>query len=153
MKLISITEHSDWLELQQLSSLRKWRYHRKRLEFGKQPLELWMFVPCNEDGNVLEKPKLKEKNRTVLENVEYQNKIFEYQQAKERCLFEYFVLAETLSFNTDTPKSVCIYDFLHVFWWHKKESKWILSKGISTIEDLVTYNLELTATAEKKIGL
>jgi len=46
--------------------------------FLKQPLELWMFVPCD-DGNVLEEPI------ETIGGVEMYTK--QYQQAKDRCLF------------------------------------------------------------------
>jgi len=66
--------------------------------FLKQPLELWMFVPCDEDGNVLEEPKLHfPTGNNQLESIIFkQNK--EYQQAKERCLFE--------GFEVDSEKTV-----------------------------------------------
>lgn len=52
--------------------------------FLKQPLELWMFVPCDEDGNVLE-------NKFYPSSMSFSNdaNIYreKYQQAKERCLF------------------------------------------------------------------
>src|SRR5665648_159369 len=49
-------------------------------KFLKQSLELWMFIPCDEDGNVLEEPI------ETIGGVELYTK--RYQQAKERCLFD-----------------------------------------------------------------
>lgn len=57
--LSSIAEHSDWLENSHLFPNEKWELHRKRVEFGKQQLEKWMFVPSKlVDGVwvVLEEP-------------------------------------------------------------------------------------------------
>ena len=48
--------------------------------FLKQPLELWMFVSCDEDCDILEEPI------ETIGGVEMYVK--RYQQAKERCLFE-----------------------------------------------------------------
>ena len=58
--------------------------------FLKQPLTLGMFVPCNEDGNVLEEPLHVFSDHTEKEkSLMYQSNYLtiEYQQAKERCLF------------------------------------------------------------------
>jgi|688.fasta_scaffold717292_3 hypothetical protein len=42
-------------------------------KFLKQPLELWMFVPCDSEDNVLEEP--------------ISHQLETYEKAKERCLF------------------------------------------------------------------
>ncbi len=47
--------------------------------FLSQKLELWMFVPCDEDGNVIEYKEPYEDGTNI-----------KYQQAKERVLFEGF---------------------------------------------------------------
>lgn len=57
---------------------------RKYANFLKQPLELGMFVPCDEDGNVLEEP--------ICQEYALYNK--KYQKSKERCLFEGFTEQE-----------------------------------------------------------
>jgi hypothetical protein len=46
-----------------------------------------MFVPCDEDGNVLEEP-VKEDYYVPMGEVEYHRVLKQYQQAKERVLFE-----------------------------------------------------------------
>jgi hypothetical protein len=95
--------------------------------FLKQPLELWMFVPCAVDGEVLEHPKEKEIElsdgtcgySTNIKDSE------EYQQAKERCLFDFHIK-----------------NAHHEILFHN-----------DTIEDLVGNGFILTSTAIKKIGL
>lgn len=52
---------------------------RKYANFLKQPLELWMFVPCDENGNVLEQCD-------DICSCEC-DKIKAFRKAKERCLF------------------------------------------------------------------
>lgn len=47
-------------------------------KFLKQPLALWMFVPCDEDGVFLEEKK------------PFQDNYYKFQEARERCLFEGF---------------------------------------------------------------
>ncbi len=65
---------------------------------GKKP-ELWMFVPCDEEGNVLEKPKLmcdesgKEFIEKALNKKDAQtvrDRSIQYQQALSRVIFEGF---------------------------------------------------------------
>jgi len=96
--------------------------------FLKQPLAVWQFVPCDENGNILEEPvhyetwlKLHEFEGSTIGFDEYSK----YQQAKERCLFEGF---------------------------SEKDARFSLFAN-ETIEDLIEYNLQLTKTAEKLIGL
>lgn len=90
--------------------------------FLKQPLELGMFVPCDEDGNILEEPDCNLDIRMV--------EMKEYQQAKERCLFE------KSKYGMGTIKEII--------------------KCSKIIEDLITCSkleLQLTQTAIKQIGL
>ena len=103
--------------------------------FLKQPLELWMFVPCKlVDGVwvVLEEP---EKYKNWI-NYEYSGTDIgfddeklcrEYQQAKEKCLFEGFEGTILQLYN--------------------------LIKLRLNIEDLVCKKPLLTPTAQKQIGL
>ena len=56
----------------------------------QRPLELWMVVPCDEEGNVLEEPENWD-NYLEFSGPEVKGlkkEIVEYQQAKERCWFE-----------------------------------------------------------------
>ena len=86
-------------------------------KFQKQPLKLEMFVPCDEDGNVLEEPKIEEEyvdEHTTQIFAQYQ---YDLDKAKEKVLFEnipisqakwlvnYFSTIEYLSdiSNTITP--------------------------------------------------
>ena len=57
--------------------------------FLKQPLNLGMFVPCDEDGDVLEKPEDYE-NRLPNMMTEYNDEVYRYKQAKEKVLFKGF---------------------------------------------------------------
>ena len=61
--------------------------------FLKQPLILSMFVPCGNNGEVLEEPSnYKEWNKKECAWWENYTECLEYQQAKKRCLFEGFEL-------------------------------------------------------------
>ena len=59
--------------------------------FLKQPLKLEMFVPCNENGNVLEEPQMRpERNSFGDEDMDYDaRELYDYIKAKEKVLFEY----------------------------------------------------------------
>ena len=87
-------------------------------KFLKQPLTLGMFVPCDLHGNVLEEKK------------PFQDKYYEYQEARERCLFKGFGVRNgnwLSNGNIDIDEEFC--------------------QGLS-IESLVKYNLELTQKAQ-----
>jgi hypothetical protein len=99
----------------------------------KQPLELWMFVPCSEDGNVLEHPNYIKGERT---SQFYNDKMDEYNKAKKRCLFEGFTVKNGIVFTPDNQILI-------------QES--LLEK--ITIENLVGCKYELTQTAQKQIGI
>lgn len=99
-------------------------------KFLKQHLELWMFFPCDEDGNVLEEPinNSRELDSTFLDKKlqrDFDFAFLAYQQAKDRCLFE-------------SENNYCFETIL-------------LCK--KTIEDITSFNFKLTKTALKQIGL
>jgi len=129
-RLMSITEHSDWLEEQYNSSITKWNLHRERLEFGKQPLSIEMFVPCKfVDGVwvVLEEPFKLHNGEKVDDS--YPEEVLEYLQAKNNCLFEIY------SFEGEAEN----------FWYFGIDELTLIgAEKNGTIEDLVKYNLTLT---------
>lgn len=95
-------------------------------KFLKQPLEQFMFVPCDENGNVLEKP-----NAGMFG---YDHVYNNYNKAKERVLFEGFEYDNKMEY------------------WHNKhisfDEEFCENK---TIEDLIQYNLTLSQTAIKQL--
>lgn len=110
--------------------------------FLKQPLELWMFVPCKlVDGDwvVLELPG---SAPIHTHSKEYEK---EWRLAKERCLFEGFELIENHEYCFKLQIS---FDNFH-------ETIDLVTD--ETIEDLLTYSVnfdwELTSSALKQIGL
>jgi len=147
-KLIPIQEHSDWLASQKgLLSPNAWHLHRKRVNFGKQPLEIWQFVPCkllNGIWVVLEFP-IKEKyydEYHEFQEEHYYSDILEYQQAKERCLFEGFEIRDKGNFYFIEQEHSCIW--YRVLKYNTK----------STIENLLIFKaVKLTPTAQKQIGI
>lgn len=107
--------------------------------FLKKPLELWMFVPCDEEGNVLEEPYNYINFINGVELNENLEKYCEkYQQAKERVLFEGF------EYQKQGGEYLVKFD---------NKPVWVNWNNSKTIEDLIYLKPKLTPTAIKKIGL
>ena len=62
----------------------------KYASFLKQPLELGMFIPVDEDGNVLKEPKKEYYSNEELAKDYFRQDWIEYVRAKEKVLFEGF---------------------------------------------------------------
>jgi hypothetical protein len=128
----------------------------KYAKFLKKPLKLWMFIPCDYDGNILEEPT-KYSNWTNFDysgtdiGFEDEKLCREYQKAKERCFFEDFKIKEFEEPYSAMSKSVCIADVFHPFWFQKDTQSWHLSKHVSVIDDLAKYELFITETAINQI--
>ena len=127
MKLISMTFfvlQRDITDIKQRDSIVKYA------NFLKLPLKLEMFVPCDEDGNVLEEPKIEAEyvdERTTQIFAQYQ---YDLDKAKEKVLFEGIPIAQ---------------------------AKWLVNT-FSTIESLSDISntitpIYLTESAIKQIGL
>ena len=130
-------------------------------KFLKQPLKLEMFVTCDEEGNVLEEPKRWKDYLQYPDSFDGNKEwyeLYDYQQAKEKVLFEGFNLnqkdfsklesifcltKECFQITFFTKEKGCFMDNL-------KTNK---TYEIKTIEDLIQFKLELTESAIKQIGL
>jgi hypothetical protein len=152
MKLISMTEFVLNQEIKgfQIQSLMHQTSQKamrlsnclKYAKFLKQPLELGMFVPTDENGNVLENKScnlscsqsdFSENGKCGLNGCYNQTK--QYQQAKERVLFEDCGIIDK--------------------WFAQLSNGFLLGKVEClhnlTIEDLIQFNLTLTQTAINKL--
>ena len=100
--------------------------------FLKRPLELWMFIPCDEDSNVLDE-------FDYLVDIDKHNDWF---KAKEKCLFEGFVLDD---------KYLRLKDYLFAIHSDMKSN----IEDFGNIEKLIYHylsnDIELTQTALKQI--
>lgn len=135
--------------------------------FLKLPLTLGMFVPCNEEDNVLEEPTMEkygyyfsnhqeEQSGWMYEEGEdeYYKVLEKYQQAKERVLFKNVTIikASQNSFNIYIKKEISlVYD-----------DNCKSFRAAHSIEDLANsfnkrnlneFHIELTQSALKQIGL
>lgn len=111
-QLIGMVDYIEWIKFQPaskdyLEQGYETPVHQKYgricnfAKFLNQPLTLSMFVPCDEDGNVLEEPTAKLMNElgggfsTNEEQNQLDDFIQEYQAAKERVIFEGFEVTLT----------------------------------------------------------
>jgi len=117
-------------------------------KFLQRALELWMFVPCDPSGKPIAKPERPLSPATDSEWEAYDEKRDPYIEAKDRCLFEGFVLDVYNSggsfqiVNSDKSIQICTYKAQpDYFIWNFK-----------TIEEIShRYELQLTPTALKEI--
>ena len=102
-----------------------------------------MFVPCDDEGNVLECPgKYSDKKWTEEEMANWGGDINEYQQSKEKVLFEGFKIYH----HNDTQQ-----------WLSNGNGSIFLDKSFALrneiIEELIDMNVTLTQSAIKQLGL
>jgi hypothetical protein len=136
MKLISMTEKvCEVWEYAGLTDTEKLNALARHANFLKQPLKLEMFVPCDEEGNILEEPLAYNFKSVEL----FTNYNIKYQKAKEKVLFEEFELKEELEF---------VYKFKY-----KGKGEFNVLKHDLPIEWLVGDEIELTPNAIKQLGL
>lgn len=140
----------------------------KYTAFLKQPLELWMFIPLDEDGNVLELPigtriylHSKETNLQNPLNENAINLIEKYLKAKEKVLFEGF----KIGFDEQQNLHQCILPlytdisedgFALPIMEKEKGGEWIPSEEYPTIEHMtrgLNFDFILTQSALQQINI
>ena len=137
------------IKLKTLISLKDFvlKYHPTReqivnyAKFIDTPLKLENFIVCDEEGDILEEPTNYEM-RLLNMMTEYNDEVYTYNQAKEKVLFEgiEFRTNGGVNFLTIKEDTFAFHDFNIKF------------KNL-TVEFLVQYNLQLTESAIKQIGL
>ena len=115
-------------------------------KFLKQPLKLEMFVPCDEEGDILEEPTDYEK-RLLNMMTEYNDEVYTYYQAKAKVLFEGFEIDKNLYLVYKNEISI------GRFISYENGSKFLFRDNFKTIEDLVEFGFKLTENTIKQIGL
>lgn len=96
--------------------------------FLKQPLALCMFVPCDDDGNVIKDPCTH--NRQCVDFCQGSCS-HEYYEAQQRVLFEGFSVDK----SRDNDDEYDVYWVANIFC--KDYSPWSIRNGFKNIEDLV----------------
>jgi len=152
MKLISCTDYviSDSIKSDSNTSERIIKY----ANFLKRQLELGMFIPCDLEGNMLLTPiEWRKKTRTKglitvgnYSNPAYKEYIKQYQEAKNRVLFEGFEVVKTYNEEEDFNEYTVANIFIKV-----GGSNWNNYTNYKTIEDLTNLDLTLTDNAIKQI--
>lgn len=110
--------------------------------FLKQSLKLEMFVPCDEDGNVMQESEYTVENygHSDIGIKFFEKEKLEYNKAKEKCLFEGFEL-------------ILQNEFYYTLYRKMDGCSILLEKsGNRTIEYLIQYEIKLTPTGIKQIG-
>lgn len=118
--------------------------------FLKQPLTLGMFVPCDLEGDVLEEPLMC--NWIRIED--YNKAKNEYQQAKERVLFEGFKYPDRRGGNptVKNDRLEITFDQYGAFLEPYDSCDGIRLNSIELLQPVFNY-LTLTKSAQKQIGL
>ena len=138
MKLISMTDfviENENMVKQTESEMSKNLFKLAQYaHFLKQPIQLWMFIPCNENNETIT-----ERHYSYFDNEnEHEDYCNEMEEAKQRCLFE--------GFEFRKGKATHLIEF-----W--QDEKFLFTYNVSTqsflivgskIENLVKYNLKLT---------
>lgn len=116
----------------------------KYANFLKQPLKLEMFVTCDKEGSVLEEPPKQwmEEYKNSLEGdfSDWYTACFNYEQAKEKVLFEGF---EINDFKI-TDKGIMMNS-------KKWKSVWMIDNR--NVEEMVYINAAITFSGLKQLGL
>ena len=165
MKLISNTSFGDFCRSKRKEfkiPLDYYQWYNKVRDnyddFLKQPLNLGMFVPCDDDGNIIEHPiyKTNHSDECYCKECEEETKRcsdlqYQYQKAKEKVLFEGFEVVRFIEKEnpcyvvSNKENEVTFHIGLYNF-----------SKGVNfanTVEDLIHIQPILTESAIKQIGL
>jgi len=119
-------------------------------QFLKQPLALWMFVPCDENNVPLEEPIYSITNYGASPEAfkRFEEDRVKFQHAKSRVLFEGFYYQSNYSEKTQTKYEYVRNKHPHVFSFEQINR--------NTIESLLTgfkeeFQITLTETALKQI--
>ena len=126
-------------------------------KFLKQPLQLCFFVPCDENGNVLEEPKRWNDYLQFPDSFDGNKEwgeLYNYELAKERVLFKGFEVEISM-----TPQFLILKNFANVIFIWDLEAKNFLTNPIydldtfANVSKLNNDKIELTDSAIKQIAL
>lgn len=123
-------------------------------DFLQQPLTLGMFLLCDLEGNVLQEPKCD--CYTEYDREGCPDKCWRFINSKECVLFKKVKLTEDK--YKDTKRKFWYIDKLRIahelkFYSGENQFTFDVLREHETIEDLVKYNLELTDSAIKQLGI
>lgn len=119
--------------------------------FIGQSLILGMFIPCDEDGNVLEEPKDYDLGLKFPYSNKHSIECEKYQQAKDRVLFEGFEI-KVSNITNNLQNDFLIISETNEIIAHENKTEWFFNP-YKKVENLIDYELTLTQTAIKQIVL
>ena len=138
--MMNLTSSKDFGKLLKDKSDSEYRRLRENFDnFLEKPLKLGYFIPCDEEGDILEEPTNYEK---LLLNMmtEYNDEVYTYYQAKAKVLFE--------GFEYDKENDWVTYnEFARFFVSELQNGK------VEDLFKLIKDEITLTETAKKEIGL
>jgi hypothetical protein len=106
-KLITMTDFVLLMrESEDKDNIRRFWACERYAKFLKQPLELWMFIPCDKEGNALEYPAYYNEIETVV-----------FSREKECCLFEFdkaFLLFSKIDLENQTVEDLLSDDYGYI---------------------------------------
>ena len=142
MKLISMTDFV-FSQNTQNTSARRLSEIIGYATFLKRPLTLGMFVPCDDNGNVLEEPEIDDKR---INNYN----VINYSEAESKVIFEGFVFTESQKFSVNNRVELSVSPY------GLKNERLQLTKlqngsyhtwfQLFTIEDLIQCNLDCSVS-------
>ena len=124
--------------------------------FLKRSLTLGMFIPCDEDGNVLEKPvswdafeySMNDDDCPCPCKDKYLD-CFEYEEALGRVIFEGFT--EKGFKDSATPLWISKGTDTYVATFDKEDNKYHFRRHLETIEDLTELGLTISKTGKQQL--
>ena len=158
MNLISSKDFRKFLTEKSDSEYRRLRENFDN--FLEKPLKLGYFIPCDENDVPLEEPI----NFEVWERLHFNNGKTEkgtigfkehekYQEAKQKVIFEGFELHNNKDAINNKLGLIIVFGGIISVLIEGNNGLGGFSKNNITIEDLVNFNLKLTETAKKEIGI
>lgn len=156
--LQSMTDFITWVDEKRNGNGGHYDIIIRYKNFLKQPLKLEMFIPCDENGNVLEEPKRWNDYLQFPDSFDGNKEwgeLYNYELAKERVLFNGFVFEESQkeALKNNTQLSVSIYTENSFYITHRLNGKWHTWFDLKTVEELIKCKIELSKNAIKQIGL
>ena len=137
--MMNLTSSKDFGKLLKDKSDSEYRRLRENFDnFLEKPLKLGYFIPCDEEGDILEEPTNYEK-RLLNMMTEYNDEVYTYYQAKAKVLFE--------GFEYDKENDWVTYnEFARFFVSELQNGK------VEDLFKLIKDEITLTETSKKEIG-
>ena len=137
--MMNLTSSKDFGKLLKDKSDSEYRRLRENFDnFLEKPLKLGYFIPCDEEGDILEEPTNYEK-RLLNMMTEYNDEVYTYYQAKAKVLFE--------GFEYDKENDWVTYnEFARFFASELQNGK------VEDLFKLIKDEITLTETSKKEIG-